>query len=52
MGEKDTNKDENEENEESTEKKEENPPNEKGGPRGKEPTRFGDWERNGRCYDF
>ncbi|KAM7504859.1 hypothetical protein LguiB_003763 [Lonicera macranthoides] len=23
-----------------------------GGPRGPEPTRFGDWERNGRCYDF
>ncbi|KAM7268847.1 hypothetical protein ACFE04_011013 [Oxalis oulophora] len=23
-----------------------------GGPRGKEPTRFGDWERNGRCSDF
>ena len=22
------------------------------GPRGKEPTRYGDWERNGRCYDF
>lgn len=23
-----------------------------GGPKGKEPTRFGDWERNGRAYDF
>jgi hypothetical protein len=23
-----------------------------GGPRGKEPTRFGDWERKGRCSDF
>mmetsp|Transcript_30476 Transcript_30476/g.76510 ORF Transcript_30476/g.76510 Transcript_30476/m.76510 type:complete len:109 (+) Transcript_30476:50-376(+) len=23
-----------------------------GGPRGAEPTRFGDWERNGRCSDF
>jgi hypothetical protein len=22
------------------------------GPRGPEPTRFGDWERNGRCFDF
>lgn len=21
-------------------------------PRGKEPTRYGDWERNGRCIDF
>jgi hypothetical protein len=23
-----------------------------GGPKGLEPTRFGDWERNGRCSDF
>ncbi|KAL0340976.1 UNVERIFIED_CONTAM: Succinate dehydrogenase assembly factor 4, mitochondrial [Sesamum calycinum] len=23
-----------------------------GGPRGPEPTRYGDWEKNGRCYDF
>jgi hypothetical protein len=23
-----------------------------GGPSGPEPTRFGDWERNGRCVDF
>lgn len=23
-----------------------------GGPRGKEPTRFGDWEKNGRTSDF
>lgn len=23
-----------------------------GGPRGPEPTRFGDWERKGRCIDF
>jgi hypothetical protein len=23
-----------------------------GGPQGKEPTRYGDWERNGRVYDF
>ncbi|HJP03690.1 MAG: DUF1674 domain-containing protein [Gammaproteobacteria bacterium] len=22
------------------------------GPAGPEPTRFGDWERNGRCIDF
>lgn len=27
-------------------------PKELGGPEGPEPTRFGDWERNGRCYDF
>lgn len=25
---------------------------ETGGPKGPEPTRFGDWERNGRCVDF
>ncbi len=25
---------------------------EKGGPKGKEPTRFGDWERKGIAYDF
>jgi hypothetical protein len=23
-----------------------------GGPSGPEPTRFGDWERGGRCVDF
>lgn len=23
-----------------------------GGPKGPEPTRYGDWEKNGRCYDF
>jgi hypothetical protein len=22
------------------------------GPKGPEPTRYGDWERNGRCIDF
>jgi hypothetical protein len=25
---------------------------EAGGPKGLEPTRYGDWERNGRCIDF
>lgn len=25
---------------------------EQGGPKGHEPTRFGDWERNGRAVDF
>lgn len=25
---------------------------EKGGPKGKEPTRYGDWEKSGRCIDF
>ena len=27
-------------------------PREIGGPSGPEPTRYGDWERNGRCIDF
>jgi hypothetical protein len=27
-------------------------PPETGGPEGPEPTRYGDWERNGRCVDF
>ena len=33
-----------------------NPPNprprEINGPKGPEPTRYGDWEKNGRCIDF
>ncbi len=30
-----------------------NPPvKEYGGPKGPEPTRYGDWERKGRCVDF
>ncbi|MSO69299.1 MAG: DUF1674 domain-containing protein [Alphaproteobacteria bacterium] len=28
------------------------PQTEIGGPKGPEPTRFGDWERAGRCVDF
>jgi hypothetical protein len=27
-------------------------PKEIGGPKGPEPTRYGDWELNGRCIDF
>ena len=27
-------------------------PTEVGGPKGLEPTRYGDWERKGICYDF
>lgn len=27
-------------------------PNEKAGPKGAEPTRYGDWERGGIAYDF
>lgn len=28
------------------------PPKEVGGRGGLEPTRYGDWEKNGRCIDF
>jgi hypothetical protein len=28
------------------------PVKEIGGPKGPEPTRYGDWEKNGRCSDF
>lgn len=28
------------------------PPGEVNGPAGPEPTRFGDWEKGGRCSDF
>jgi hypothetical protein len=27
-------------------------PKETGGPKGLEPTRYGDWEKAGRCFDF
>jgi hypothetical protein len=27
-------------------------PLEAGGPKGPEPTRYGDWERKGKCVDF
>ena len=30
----------------------EQPPGEINGPPGPEPTRFGDWEKGGRCSDF
>lgn len=30
----------------------ESPPAEIGGRGGLEPTRYGDWEKNGRCIDF
>jgi len=32
--------------------KQEEKPEEFGGPQGPEPTRYGDWERGGRCSDF
>ncbi len=28
------------------------PEKEIGGPTGPEPTRYGDWEKKGRCFDF
>jgi hypothetical protein len=27
-------------------------PIERGGPKGLEPTRYGDWEKDGKCVDF
>ncbi len=30
----------------------EQPEGETGGPKGPEPTRYGDWEKGGRCFDF
>ena len=33
--------------------KKDNPPSrETGGPKGPDPTRYGDWEKRGRCIDF
>jgi len=32
--------------------KEARPEAESGGPKGKEPTRYGDWENKGICWDF
>jgi hypothetical protein len=37
---------------EKTDDKAEKKPREIGGPKGPEPTRYKDWERNGRCIDF
>jgi len=34
------------------EAKDKSRPNEKAGPKGAEPTRYGDWERGGIAYDF
>lgn len=44
--------DQEDENEEDTGEFVNKDTGEVGGPRGPEPTRYGDWERNGRCYDF
>ena len=32
--------------------KADSPEKEYGGRKGKDPTRYGDWEKNGRCIDF
>jgi hypothetical protein len=37
---------------EKSAEKNEKRPKEFGGPKGLEPTRFGDWEKKGRCIDF
>ena len=37
---------------EARDKEQDQRPNEYGGPKGKEPTRYGDWEKKGRCIDF
>ncbi len=41
-----------EERRKASEAKETARPNEKAGPKGVEPTRYGDWERGGIAYDF
>ena len=37
---------------ENSAEKNEKRPKEFGGPKGPEPTRYGDWEKKGRCIDF
>lgn len=39
-------------NKKNTKKNNKKPIKEIGGPKGLEPTRYGDWERKGICYDF
>jgi hypothetical protein len=36
----------------SSENSAQDKPKEIGGPKGPEPTRYGDWDVNGRCSDF
>lgn len=38
--------------EENVQQQSESSPKEIGGPKGLEPTRYGDWEKKGRCIDF
>ncbi len=37
---------------ENVQQRSESSPKEIGGPKGPEPTRYGDWEKKGRCIDF
>nr|CAD2181831.1 unnamed protein product [Meloidogyne enterolobii] len=46
------NKEVNEENKKENEEESEEKPKEFNGPKGPEPTRYGDWERKGRVSDF
>ena len=45
-------KDDIDENNEISQTSSENQAKEIGGPKGLEPTRYGDWEKRGRCIDF
>ena len=42
----------NKDTDEKDAKQPESQPKEIGGPKGPEPTRYGDWEKAGRCSDF
>ena len=37
---------------ENVQQQSDSPVKEIGGPKGPEPTRYGDWEKKGRCIDF
>lgn len=50
IDEKEKNETDNDENNSSDAKNKKD--EEQGGPKGLEPTRYGDWEKNGRCVDF
>ncbi len=52
MSTKEQSKDADNKPEEQRVREKERPPREIGGPQGPEPTRYGDWEKKGRCIDF
>ncbi len=52
MENKNTDKKDNKEDKDNLNKKRLKPKEEIGGPKGLEPTRYGDWEKDGRCSDF